>query len=896
MIPLREKLAARAVLSLFTLSGLCSLIYQVVWTRWLGLILGNFSTAVATTVAVFMAGLALGNALSGRFSSRLSARRAILLYAALECGLAALASLSPVLFAASSAIYPGLAAISPAPILRALVCAGLLLPPTILMGATLPALVRALSASAPGALGPLYSLNTLGGALGPLLAAFVLMPALGLRLTVWATAALNLAIAAAAWRIAESFSGEEGAPAQGETGGNGGTEPPGWPDWIPYVLAMASGFVALAFEIALTRLFILTVTGGSVYGFAVILSAFLLGIALGAALLKRRPPQGPQEALLACAAALAVAWLFSLTTPFWDILPPLLVRVWWLPIPFGTVTLFNFMVVTALLLALTTASGYSLPALASALRFPGPSSIGRLFAANTVGGVAGALATGLIVLPALGLFRTLLGLGGLALLVSASAAATALPRLRLAAPPAAAALVALAFFLLPPPNPDTTNSGMYNRPVLFKPGAGLVGNDPAERARSMGKILYERDSMTGHVAVRIGYGGIMAFVINGKTDGSQLVSDVLTQILPAHLTALTNPAARNALVIGLGSGTTAGSLTLYPGLQKITVVEIEEALLDVAQIFRDYNQNVMNNRRVNIVIDDARHHLVTTRESYDIIASEVSNIFLSGMVNLYTDDFYRLVRAHLNPGGAFVQFFHYYQVGPEDLRGMLATFISVFPHAIFWMHENGDGFLLAKPEDFAIDFAGWKKRLGTKELAGDLRRVEVSPPIKMLGFMLWGPGDVERFSRGARICTDDNPYFEFTTPRVRYVRAALSDLCIRMQLYGPLEPVPLVRESPRVRAELGEMFLERGNLVRAMTEYRRAAYLDPSSAGLMLKTAYIQWDLLSRKEEAEKTLLALLKRQPSNAEALKKLREVRAGRPPLSENHAPETPADSYGQ
>jgi len=883
----------RIVLGLFTASGMCALIYQLVWTRWLGLILGNFATATATVVAIFMAGLALGNMLSGKYSSRLGPRRALGLYAYLEGGLALLAALSPLFFATSSALYPALAAISSLPALRALVCAALILPPTILMGATLPALVRALSASAPRALGPLYALNTLGGALGPLLAAFLLMPALGLTLTVWTAAALNLAVALVARKLTAAGADGAGSERDGPLAQDDGA---GWPVSVPFALAAASGFVALSFEIGLTRLFVLTITGGSVYGFAIILSSFLLGLALGAALLRKFPPRNAAGALLAFAAAEGVAWLFSITTPFWDMLPPLLVRVWWTPIPFGVVTIFNFVVVVALLLVLTTSSGYALPALAAALRRPGPASIGRLFAANTVGGVFGSLTAGFILLPFQGLNTALLITGAVALAVAVAAAALASPRWRIPALVAAPFLLALPFFL-PKPDESILNAGMYNRPHGFRPGApGSSGANPVDAAHKLGRIIYEKDSLTARITVRAVSPMEMSFIVNGKPDGSTNRVDMYTQIFMGHLAALTHPDPKRALVIGLGTGTTTGCLTLHRSITEIHVAEIEPAQIEVAEIFHDHNYNAIRNPRVTIHLDDARHYLLTDSSKYDLIVSEPSNLFVSGMTNLFTAEFYRMVRSHLNPGGVFLQWVHYYRVRPEDLRGMMATYLAVFPHVMFWVHEYGDGFLLAKQEDFAVDYDGWKRRLDAPELTGDLRRVGISPPIGLLGFALWGPADVERYARGAKVCTDDNPYFEFTTPRIRYIPSDVSDLRIRMQLYGPLDPLPLVRESSRIRAGLGEMFLERGSLARAFAEYRRAIALDPSSIGLALKIAYIQWDLLSLKEEAEETLLILLKRQPSNAEALKKLREVRAGRPPLTAVPGPESPAESYSQ
>lgn len=868
-------LPVRAVLALFTVSGMCALVYQLVWTRWLGLLLGNFATATATVVAVFMAGLAIGNAMSGRFIRGKSPRESLRIYSLLEAGLSLLAAVSPLVLASSSPLYPVISSMSPTPFLRAMVCAVLLLPPTILMGATLPTLVQALSAAAPRALGPLYALNTLGGAIGPLLAAFILMPALGMRLTIWAVTTLNIAVAIAAFRLARSAPAIADIPRPApEPQTPGGPQP--WPSWTPYAFAAASGFVALAFEIALTRLFVLTITGGSVYGFAIILSAFLFGLALGAALLRRWPPRDARSALMAFAIAQAVAWIFALTTPFWDILPPLLVHVWWKPMPFYLLTAFNFLVVLILLLVLTISSGYALPALASALPGASSATIGKLFAANTIGAVFGSLGTGFLLLPLWGLANTLLFIGGMAMVSAIVAATLAMPRQRLAILAVAPFLLALPF-ALPKPDKSILNAGMYNRPQGFRPDAPQGAPSAVEAARRLGRIIYEKDSLTARIAVRAVSPMEMSFIVNGKPDGSTNRVDMYTQIFMGHIPAITHPNPKRALVIGLGTGTTTGSMTLHPGIGEIHVAEIEPAQIDVAEIFRQHNYNAIRNKRVTIHLDDARHFLATDKTRYDLIVSEPSNLFVSGMVNLFTAEFYQSIREHLNPGGVFFQWIHYYRVAPDDLPGMVATVQTAFPEVMLWLHEYGDAFLLARADNLAIDIKDWNKRLNSPAISEDLARVGVAPPMEILSFLLWGPRDSALYSRGAKICTDDNPYYEFTTPRVRYDPAVVASLRMKLQLFGPIQPLPLRQESPAMRTAIAEMNLNRGNLLRSLVEYQRAWSLDPGSIRLAMKCAYIQWDLLYQRDEAVASMKTLLERHPGNAGALKKLREIAAG-------------------
>jgi len=203
---------------------------------------------------------------------------------------------------------------------------------------------------------------------------------------------------------------------------------------------------------------------------------------------------------------------------------------------------------------------------------------------------------------------------------------------------------------------------------------------------------------------------------------------------------------------------------------------------------------------------------------------------VSGMVNLFTTEFYENVRSRLNPGGVFFQWIHYYRVGPDDVKGMVATFQSVFPECTFWIHQYGDAFLLAKTGGMAFDLADWKKRMALPALVQDFKRIAITPPIEVMGFCLWGPADIARYVKGTPLCTDDFPYLEFTTPRVRYSPQVVQDMRMHMQMYGPLEPLPLARETAADRIMLGDMFYGKASLARARTEFARALALSPGNS------------------------------------------------------------------
>lgn len=807
---------------LFGVSGGCALVYEVVWTRWLALVAGNFATATTAVVAVFMGGMAAGTFAGARGSVRWTARDALRGYGWCEAGVAVAGMGSLVFWSPQSSLMGFLGRLADPPAARGLLCALPLLIPTVLLGATFPFAVRALDRGpGPAGLGWLYAVNTLGGALGVLAAAFWLIPSAGLRGSVGCAVGLNTGCAAIALWLA----------GRADDGGDAGEIRRGpATDRIPWqVLSVAAvtGFLALGMELALTRQFILTVTGGSVYGFASVLASFLGGIALGAAMLRQTPPADAPGAWARCGAALLAVWACAMSTPYWDRVPVLLLPVWLKPMSFAARWAVDGVVVTALTLVTTTAFGYALPALTAASGSAPADAVGPVFAANTAGAVAGTLVTGFWLLPDTGLHATFLWLGTGALAVAgASFFLTSGTGWRwrwlalggLAATP----------LLLPAPDAIIMNLGIWNRPVLFNPAAAGSFSRMFDRGAARGTIVYEKDGYTGRIAVwrleRPGSPPLLSFIVNGKPDGSNGPSDMFTQVGSVHLAVLAHPSPRRALVIGLGTGISAGSLALHPEIESLEIAENEPAQVEVARLFAGENGHVLEQPRVHLVLDDARRMLARGGPPYDVIFSEPSNLFVSGMVSLYTREFYRLARARLARGGVFLQWLHYYQMRPEDVRGAMRTFCSVFPEATFWINPFGDSFLLARLGGVAVDVDDWNRRLSRPALTADLARLRMGRPFEMLGFFLWGPADLARFAGDAPICTDDRPYLEFTTPRNRFVGDSTVPR-IAMQQFGPLEPMPVLWESAGLRRRLAALFAARHSDARAAAERARALEL-----------------------------------------------------------------------
>jgi spermidine synthase len=353
-------------------------------------------------------------------------------------------------------------------------------------------------------------------------------------------------------------------------------------------------------------------------------------------------------------------------------------------------------------------------------------------------------------------------------------------------------------------------------------------------------IVHQRDGFSGRVSVLADGPDSLVFSIDGAPNASTSPEDMLTQMALAHLPAVAADAPRRALVIGLGTGITAGSLSLFPGVAEVQVAEIEPVQAGVAAVFRGFNHGVLERSNVRVRFDDARHLLLTERGTFDVISSDPADLFVGGMVNLYTLEFYRLVRARLAPGGAFVQWIHAYHLDSDDLRGAVRTALEVFPHAGLWVEPHGDLFLLATGRPLRLDLEAWDRRLRDPAVAADLARAGIIPASDLAGFFLWGSADLARYAQGGRLCTDADPFLEFTAPRRPFSRREQNRLGREVACFEPLDPAPLVRETVASRARLARLALGHGFVARARAECRRALELAPGRPDLVKQLAGIE--------------------------------------------------------
>ena len=735
------------LLLLFIGSGCAALIYEVVWFQLLQLVIGSSAISLAVLLGTFMGGLCLGSLGYSRIAS--ARHHPLRMYALLEAaigviGLLVLVAMPVVGSAYSSWAGPGTLGI----VLRAVAAGVCLLPPTLLMGATLPALSRWIEMTPRGVswLGFFYAGNTAGAVIGSVLAGFYLLRVYDLTTATIVAVALNACVAAAAFLVASVSAYDPQripAGAEGPDDAGGRRAAAAGPasaqaqrvERRTIFLAIAlSGFTALSAEVVWTRLLSL-LFGGTTYTFSLILAGFLLGLGLGSSVgsALARNLARPATALGWCQAGVcaAVAWagiMIGTSMPYWPIDPSISTSPW-----------FNFQLDMARCLWTVLPGailwGASFPlALAAVARFGGDQAqvVGRLFAANTLGAIIGALGAGALVAwvgsqhtqqfmiavaATSALLMLLPGLGG----TSANRAGGRF------------ATVALVVCL-------GGGAVLLGRAIPPIPGL-LVGYGRfAATWVNQAEFIYVGEGLNASVAVsRLG-SGVLNYHNAGKVQASSEPQDMRLQRMLGHLTTLVPEHPKSVFVIGFGAGVTAGAVSIDPRVERVTIAEIEPLVPTVvSRYFSAHNFDVANNPKVSIRIDDARHYLLTTTETFDAITSDPLDPWVKGAAMLYSREFFGLVKRRLNPGGVVTLFVQLYSSNEEAVKSAIATFFEAFPKGIvFGNTYNGAGYdlvLLGQADPAPLDIDVLAARLDQPEyapVAQSLREVGYASLIDLL--------------------------------------------------------------------------------------------------------------------------------------------------------------------
>lgn len=756
----------------FFLSGMAGLIYQVLWARMLGLLFGSDAVATSVVLAVFMGGLALGSFLGGILADR--TRRPLVAYGLAEVAIALFALASGSII---DAAQPALASAYQAwgtesrwrwEATRALVAAATLLPPTTLMGTTLPLIVRHLvgqGMTLGGTTARFYAVNTFGAVTGTVLAGIVLLPAIGLSATTWVAVVTNLAIGivcvvaglrARGCAVASPASPGETRATVDQGRGRG------------VLLAIAlSGCLALALEVLWTRALAMSFSA-TVYSFSLMLVCFLLGLFIGSTIIGRRidrleDPLGLLARFeLGLGASVAGVLLVLEVVPAWygatfraaaglsggsfaafGVIAPLFVSACLLAVP----TLFLGGTLPLAVLAYGRSQGSVGVA------------VGRVTAANTLGAIVGALAAGFVLIPTLG---TELALAAVALAFVANG--TWLKWLAGTGARSRDTLGAIAFV------------GVLSTVALLLPYRPVLNFNQQAGARRI-EVLYHAE----------GHSQTIDLLRTLKTEASQPVTslviggnveadDSLTQrrhfVLKAHLPLMFLERPRDVLIVGLGMGMTLRSTLAHPGVEKVQVVELTREVRQAHAWLGELTGHALEDPRVNVRIDDGRTWLQYSDATWDMITADPIHPKVTGVGYLYTREYYQLVRKHLRPHGVVCQWMPLYQLSPRSLRSAMRSFVEVFPHATLWYVKN-HALFVARADDARIDYALLARKLAMEPVAKDLATIGVRSAEDFLGLLLLGPDEVRAFvaeDPDAPPNTDDLPYLEYATPREIFAR------------------------------------------------------------------------------------------------------------------------------
>ncbi len=872
------------VLLVFLLSGAAGLVYQVVWTRKLVFVLGVTSQAVATVLAVFMGGLALGSWWLARYGDRV--RSPIRLYGLLELllagfGLASLALLDILVEVYSGARRSGAISEGMLPVARVVFAGLALLGPTTLMGATLPILVRGLSRGGERlarSAGVLYAVNTLGAVFGTLAAAWWLIQTLGLQGTTAVAAGLNGLAGLAALAL-----GDRGiAPPQVASVPRTSARDPRTARAVLLAFGL-SGMFALAYEVLWTRYLVYVLGENSVYAFSTMLASFLIGIVLGslaAAWLadRARDLVGVLGLVIALVGAGALA-----TLPVMEALassrrgPP---GEGWLG-----VAAEDFLRCLAVLIVPTTLSGSTFAIVAKlSARDPARlgADVGVAYASNTLGAILGALAGGFLVLPVLGLRAGLLALGTLNVLAG--------------------------LWLATRPRPEgrgTAKAALAGSLGLLAAIAGFLSEGPSRKAllREDQVLLYYGDGPESSVAVveSEGGGGRSLIVDGDEQAGTGPRLQIHLRLL-GHLPAFFHPAPRKGLVVGFGTGITTGCLLQHP-FERVDQVELSKEVIEAAPLFAQFNHDALRDPRLRLVRDDGRNFLLSTRETYDVITCDPFDADDAGVTSLYCREYYELVRSRLNPGGLACQWIteHY---DPEEMKLLLRTFQSVFPHASVWL---ADFTLVAvgAVEPAAVSLEDVRRRFEDPGVKSSLEVIGVDRAEALLALLLAGPRSLREFLGEGPLNTDDRPLIEYLGPRADPEASPSEELwdpLVALRGDAPAEWMPAWTESDErdlaPYRDLMDLVHRRDALERGMwdlaafadggsngdsPEGRRALAIEMAREEEPMERAALDatWDLLSRDVPRIFHVLAGVEDEPSarsdSALALG-LAEFRAGR------------------
>ncbi|MGA1791756.1 MAG: fused MFS/spermidine synthase [bacterium] len=880
------------VLFFFFLSGAAGLIYEIIWTRLLRLVMGNTVFSITTVLCAFMGGLALGSFLGGKIIDHRN--DPLRIYAMLEGSIGIYALFLPLIIKATELFYRPIyqnyhTSFYLFSLIRFLFCGILLLLPTTLMGATLPVLTKFFVRSSDRigwTVGKLYSVNTFGAVIGSFSAGFLLVPAWGVSKTIYFAAMMNLLIcfwvyflhrkilplqkeqAEAKLWSQEKEKGQLVKPMPREIGK--------FSQGLLRILLIGyglSGFAALVYEIAWTRILSLII-GSSVYAFSLMLTAFIFGLSLGSIIFSRFIDRRRDLILFLAVIEMIIGFSALMVVPFFGRLPLFIVEmILRFSHSFWLLQLIQFGLIFLLMLIPTTMMGAAFPLVSriytQTVSAVG-SSVGSVYAANTFGAILGSFIGAFILIPWLGIQKTILAAVLINIMVgcgflSISRSLTMRKKGMIAA--VVIIVVIILARLFPGWNVKLISSGAYLNAKELSLTADR-SSSTLETVMKRLKVLYHKEGVSTTVTVKEDAQGQRYFLVNGKGDASSY-TDMPTQELLAHVPMLLHPHPQSVLVIGLASGVTLGSAGLYP-VKNLDCVEISPEAVEASHYFDHVNYHILTDPRVELIIEDGRNHLALTNRTYDVIISEPSNPWIAGISDLFTQEFFQLCRQRLNPEGVACVWLHAYNIADETFRSIVYTFNTVFPYFTIWESSLGvDYLLIGSCEKISLDYGTLLDRLRDEGLGNDLGRINIKNAAEFLTHFVMDEEIMKDYvqAEGIRLHTDDNALVEFSAPRTLYKKDTRIPLVEAINRFRK-EEVPFLTYSGGNKKELNEIrdqvakrikakkHLMNGNIYLAggmenlaMAEFERAISLNPEELPTVKR--YVEFLIYAYKEKGQ---------------------------------------------
>jgi len=803
--------------ALILLSGAAGLIYEVVWARQLTLFIGNTAIANAAVLTAFMLGLALGSLVLGRKADRIS--NPLGLYVLLEILIGLYGATTPWLFDMLQVAYANFAGVvgvsaSYSHIPRFLIAIIAMLIPTFLMGGTLPLLVKYFTSQldeAQSVTSRIYGINTLGATCGAFCAGFLLLPNLGITLTLLLAAVINILVGIGVYRLLKNtgvqvFAFREVEPslptADKEEGSTAHTS------LLLFGFAL-SGFAALLYQVVWIHSLILVI-GVSIYAFSTVLTVFLGGIGLGSLLVGRflRYRSAQHSLKIAFYLQLGIALTAIISLSLISQLPILFVQGWSMfHQNFLVFQAYGFLLTGLIIFIPTLLLGALFPLITGlwSHRAGGVGrGVGEAYGANALGTIVGSGIGGLFILDWLGMAGSIYLASGVSMLVAAMFWYMSRPEKtfmnRWVQVPLAVLMVLVVTMVLPGWDRDILQA------QVFRHSDRYISDDirgAIKKYMSEVDFLYYKEGIHGTVSV-IGRGRGNGFqrktlYNNGKADASNS-GDMDTQILLGQLPMFLHPSPENVMVIGLGSGVTAGSVLQNSQVKKVDVLEISPEIVEASHFFREENHAALDDPRTNLIVADARNYLLASREKYDVIISEPSHSWVTGVSNLFTREFLEQVNNRLNKNGILVQWYHLYGVDRGSLKALLKSVSDVFPHYTLWNPQGGDLLIVSSNQPLELDYQEQLLFFEDPKTRADLSRIGIHSIEELINHILMSSDETRGLLKDQRANTDEHPIVEFNAPKHLYTPTVSDN---SLMLFGALEDgvyrlpvVNLVKEYP----------------------------------------------------------------------------------------------------